>query len=120
MDATIIYSLFLYLWYHLLSRSDILARPRDWVLRTFPSFLTYPLTCSLCFTWWVSLILTGFLWFINGKWDLVLGYAFTAPIINYLIDLWVRQSLSRLTPPLLTKAALIEEIKVGGCQCNPG
>ncbi len=96
LEALLIYSLACYMVYHVVGQSDLLSKPRAWVLRTFPGWLTYPLSCSLCFTFWLTLMgnLFGFV-----QMDLVVLFA--APVVNMVLDLIVRALIRANEPPVM-------------------
>ena len=116
MNLTFIYALVTYFFYHLFSRSDILAKPRNLAFRYLPSFITYPFQCAFCFTFWASIAISLFLWFFGGQWGMFIGYSITASVINYLIDLWVRKSLLALSPPVIVENKYISSGT--GCVCR--
>ncbi len=101
LDAVILYSLAIYMVFHVASRSDILAKPRGWVLRTLPGWLVYPLSCGLCFTFWLTLVgnLLGFV-----RVDLIVLFA--APVVNMVLDLVVRALIRANEPPVCLPAML--------------
>lgn len=90
MIPLVLYCLAVYLLFHLACCADLFARPRAWAFKTFPSWLTYPLQCALCFTFWVTLggiLATHYLGFyVEGEWTAL----FCAPVVNMLVDLYVR------------------------------
>ncbi len=101
LEALLIYSLACYMVYHVVGQSDLLAKPRAWVLRTLPGWLTYPLSCALCFTFWLTLAgnLSGFV-----QTDLIVLFA--APVVNMVLDLVVRWLVRANEPPVCLPAVL--------------
>jgi hypothetical protein len=93
MTSLIVFSLSVYFLYHLLSRSDLLRRPREWAYKVLPGWVTYVISCAFCFTWWVSLFAT----FI-GAVPLTAAYLLAAPVVNLLVD-QVLQWLFRTNEP---------------------
>lgn len=92
------YALAVYLLYHLASRADIFNVPRKWVIKMLPSWVTYPLNCALCFTFWISVILTCFVWIYAGILTLSASILMAAPVLNMVLDMVVR-ALIRLNEP---------------------
>lgn len=90
--------------YHVLSRADILAKPRTWVLRTFPGWLTYPLSCSLCFTFWTSVALG-----ILGIVPLGVVTLLVAPVINLVLDLVVKALIRANEPPVIGEGKTVTQ-----------
>ena len=90
IDNFILYSLSVYWFYHLVSRSDIMERPRNWAFRVFPDTVVYPLNCSYCMTFWIG-VLGGLPFMYN-----LVGLAavpiclFAAPTFNLVLDLGVK------------------------------
>jgi hypothetical protein len=102
METLILYSLSVYWLYHILSRADILKRPRAWAQRVLPSWLSYPLTCAFCFTWWVGVVST----LVVMVWAGVIVFSpihlFAAPVVCYVLDLVVQGLIRYNTPPVFT------------------
>lgn len=96
LESLIIYALAVYWLFHVIARSDLLARPRAWVLRVLPSKVTYPLSCSFCFAGWIGILLTvtGIVWFSPAV-------LFAAPVINLVLDLCIRALIRANEPPVL-------------------
>lgn len=101
MEAIIAYSLFVYFWYHLLGKSDILARPRARVIALVGPHLSYPLSCGFCFTFWSGLaLLVSPVYVPVGA----LAMLFVAPVLNLVLDLVVRKMRQDAEPPVLPNA----------------
>ncbi len=98
LEAILLWCLATYFWFHVLSRADILNTPRAWVLRTLPNWLTYPLGCVFCFTWWVTLIVN-----VLGIVEVDLIVLFAAPVVNMALDLIVRALIRANEPPVMGK-----------------
>lgn len=98
MDEILIYSLVIYFFFHVFSRSDLLAKPRLWAQSSLPGWTTYPLSCCFCFSFWVTIVvalaisLTSF-GFVSSS-----GFLFVPPVINYFLDLVARSAIKYLTP----------------------
>lgn len=101
LDTLIVHTLACYALYHIASRSDVLRRPRQWVLRTLPGSLTYPLNCAFCWTVWLGLLTTVALWLGTGMLILSPTILLAAPALNLVTDLVVKWLLKALEPPLL-------------------
>jgi hypothetical protein len=87
MDTAFVYSLMVYFFYHLIAESTILSAPRAWVTRVAPPWMTYPLRCPLCFTWWVGALTTlAFRW-NTDIWVFDPLTLFIAPVINMFLGL---------------------------------
>lgn len=99
MTSILVYCLCVYFFFHLSCCAEILDKPRAWFLATYPKWLTYPTQCAFCGTFWVTLVawLMGHVPFV---------YLFVAPVINYLINLYVAQhSGGRLVSYTVTSRA---------------
>ncbi len=104
IDALFLYSLSIYWLFHLLTRADLLSAPRRWVFSTFPSWLTYPLGCAYCFTFWVGL----FFAVATTFWVGVVAIPFcllAAPVFNLVLDLGVRALIRANEPPIIPPSA---------------
>ncbi len=102
IDALIIYALSCYMVYYVVGQSDLLATPRAWVLRTLPGWLTYPLSCSLCFTFWLSLALT-----LTGVVYMGALTLLAAPVVNLLLDMGVKALIRANEPPVIAEGKTI-------------
>ncbi len=96
VDALIIYSLATYMVYYVVGQSDLLAASRAWVSRKLPGWLIYPLGCSLCFAWWLTLVL-GVLGFVA----LNVLTLFAAPVVNLVLDLIVKALIRANEPSVI-------------------
>lgn len=96
LEALLIYSLSLYLVYHVVSRSDLLTKPRAWAFRMLPGWLTYPLTCALCATWWMG-IAGSIVGLIVAPWWMLLA----APVVNMVLDLIVKALMRANESPVM-------------------
>lgn len=108
LEATLLYALALYLVFHVASRAEILSKPRGWVLRVCPGWLTYPLGCALCFSWWLALVLNVL--------DIVpvsLMVFLAVPVVNMVLDLMVRALIRANEPPVLGEGKTIWEGSTG-------
>lgn len=113
LSFLIVYALIIYWLFHVIARSDILAHPRAWVLRTLPAKLTYPLSCSFCFTIWTGILLT-----VTG----VVGFSptvlFAAPVVNLVLDLCVRAFIRANEPSVLLTPLASETTTSSSCTGN--
>lgn len=101
IESIVIWSLLTYFVFHVVSRSDLCAKPRAWAFRTLPGWLSYPITCPLCFTFhasWLASLLV-FMW--SGVLLVNLAMWFGAPVINMVVDLCVRVLRRADEPPLI-------------------
>lgn len=98
LDQLVVYSLSVYFFFHLFGRSDILAGPRGWANKVFPSALTYPLNCSFCFTWWVGVGVTVATSLYLGVFFVSPIVLLGAPVLNLLLD----RAIERLNPKALS------------------
>ncbi len=96
LEALLIYALCCYLVYHVLARSDLLAKPRAWAFRSLSGWLTYPLTCALCATWWLG-VAGSVVGFISAPFWMLLA----APVVNMVLDLIVRLLIRANEPPVM-------------------
>ncbi len=90
LESIILYVLSIYFAFHVLSRSDLLARPRDYILRSFPKWLTYPLGCCFCFTFWVGVAYGIGIAVSTGVIMFSVLQLLVAPVLGYLLDLCVQ------------------------------
>lgn len=95
MEELIIYALAVYALFHVAARSDLLTRPRAWVVRTLPGWLTYPLGCAFCFAWWSTWVLG-----ILGIASLNVVTLCAAPVVNLILDLVVCALRRANEPPV--------------------
>lgn len=95
MSDLLVYCLALYMVYHVLTRGNILARPRRWAAKRAPKWLLYIGGCPLCFTWWVTLAL----WVIGVAGSIWLVLA--APTVVMIIDGVVRALRRANEPPVI-------------------
>lgn len=100
-DALLTWALTVYCAFHVLGRSDLLRRPREWAQRRLPRKLTYPLTCAFCFAFWCGLALTAAASLYMGTPILSATILFAVPIFNMVLDLAVRALLKANEPPML-------------------
>lgn len=78
------YSLFVFFWYYLINNSDIAKPYRDkWYPKLHPN-VTYAIKCSLCMTFWVSLIIY-LINFIVSSINIPWYFIFVAPVINIFV-----------------------------------
>lgn len=89
MDSILIYALTIYFWFHLVSQSDLFARPRAWWVKTVPGWISYPTSCAFCFTWWSGVLLTLLSCLDTGVLWIDTSVLFVAPVINHLVSLLV-------------------------------
>ena len=122
MDFIFKYCFIVYFFYHLLSQSEVLSKPRAWFIRTFPRFITYILGCPFCFTWWISILWTLLTWYEIG-FVINTEVIFIAPVINYFVGAVAdalrsrNQSLCTVSPEVLTqriKQSITEDLRKGG------
>lgn len=96
LESLIIFALSVYWLFHVLTRSDLTARPRAWVLSWAPAWLAYISTCAFCFTSWVALGLV-----LIGAINWTLAALCAAPVVNMVLDLVVRTLIRANEPPVL-------------------
>lgn len=94
LDNFIIYCLSIYFFFHLFGRSDIAAPLRCGLSKVLPSWLLYIGKCSYCFTFWVSLIISGVVSWYAGFW-VIPYFLLAAPVFNLLLDLAVQGLMAR-------------------------
>lgn len=98
LEQLVIYCLSVYFFFHLASRADLFAKPRAALVKTLPSFITYPLICCFCFTWWVgvgvSVFLSLYLWTIFLSPMLLMA----GPVFNLVLD----KIVTRLSEPTVS------------------
>ncbi len=99
MESLILYALAVYFLFHVAARSDLLTRPRAWVTRTLPGWLTYPLGCAFCFTWWSTWVLG-----ILGITSLNVVTLCAAPVVNLILDLVVCGLRRANEPPVIASS----------------
>ena len=80
IEAIQLYSLNAFLLFYLLNHSKILSKPREWCGRSLPKWLRGAFSCSLCFTFWLSLSLM-----FLGAADLV--HVTAAPVLVMFLNL---------------------------------
>lgn len=105
MEAMILYAVFVYFWFHLVGRSDILAKPRAWFIGTVGPKISYPLECAFCWTWWLGLILSILPISFGVP---VMAILFVAPVINLVLDLAIRKLRMDAEPPVLVPKSKID------------
>ena len=98
--SLIVFCLSVYFLFHVLSRSDLLNRPREWAYKTLPSWVTYVLGCAFCFTWWAALFAS----FI-GAIPWAATYLFAAPVVNLLVDQVLQMLLRANTTVFLVSSS---------------
>lgn len=101
MTALIVYSLVIYSLFHILSRSDLLNRPRTWAVRVLPGWMTYVLNCPFCMTFHAGWIfpLIGLLF--TGTLALSVTYLLAAPVVNLVLDQVIQALFRHNAPPML-------------------
>lgn len=90
IESLLVYALSVYALFHVVGRSDLLAKPRAWALRVLPAKVTYPISCAFCFTIWTSLFLAALMWVLTGFVFASHLSLLAAPVINLLVDLLVK------------------------------
>jgi len=95
LATLLIYSAAVYLLFYLLNYSS-LGGP---VRRHLPRRLAALTQCSLCWTWWVGVGLTLLGWVWHGVLVLDIMPLMAAPVVNLLVDLWVKERLAAVKPP---------------------
>jgi len=100
LATLLIYSSAVYLLFYLLNYSS-LGGP---VRRHLPRRLAALTQCSLCWTWWVGVGLTLLGWVWHGVLVLDIMPLMAAPVVNLLVDLWVKERLAVAKPPPLPAA----------------
>ncbi len=116
LDHLLTYALTVYLSYHVASRSELLRRPREWARAHLPRKLTYPLQCSLCWSWWCGLAITVALWLSSGILMLSASILFAAPVFNMVLDLAVRALIKANEP----QALALSSNTASGCNNSSG
>ncbi len=107
IEQLIIFSLSVYWLFHVLSRSDILAKPRELAARHAPKWLTYIFHCAFCFTWWVAIGLTLAQWVMSGWMVINLVIIFGAPVVNMMLDLVVKALIRANEPPPIGEGKIL-------------
>src|ERR1035437_4730536 len=104
----LIFSLTIYFFFHIWTRSDLIARPREWILSHVPQWLAFLVTCSFCFTFHVAWLGTIALWILTGNLFFSPAILFAAPVINLVLNLVVKVLIRENEPPVIgrNKAAL--------------
>lgn len=87
MTFLIVYTLTVYFIYHVVARSDLLARPRQWLVARLPGWLAYPLECAFCLSWWIGASLTAGAMVTTGTLSIDPVILCAAPVLCYLIGL---------------------------------
>lgn len=109
MEALILWTLGVYFLFHVLARADLLARPRNWLVKVLPTWMTYPLGCAFCFSWWTAVFTTALVLVTSGWFILDLARLLAAPVINLIVDLCVRALMRANEPPLIEVKPSVQE-----------
>lgn len=104
LDHLIVFALSVYWLYHLLTRSDLTATLRAWVLSWAPGWLAYIGTCVFCFTFHVALLLT-LLGVINAS----IVALCAAPVVNMVLDMVVRWLIRANEPPVMGEGQTVTQ-----------
>lgn len=83
MEGLIYFAIAVYFLFHLVSKSDLLARPREWLVKTLGPTLSYPLSCVFCWSWWLTLITAVF---ANPGFPLPIVTVTFVPVFNLVLD----------------------------------
>src|SRR4051812_32749036 len=102
MESLILWCLGVYFVFHVLARSDILVRPRNWLVKVLPSWMTYPLGCAFCFSFHVGWMVTLLVLITTGWFILDFARLLVAPVINLIVDLCVRALMRANETPVVT------------------
>lgn len=103
MTFAFIYSLSVYFFFHIISQADILSKPRNWIIKTFPWWMTYWTQCAFCFTFWVGITLNVVARLFSPDVELNQEIVFVSPVINYFLSLIARR-LQPSEPLILPKS----------------
>lgn len=57
IESFFFYVLSIYFLYYVAAYSEILARPRGYLIRSFPWWVTKPLNCAFCFAFWAGVFM---------------------------------------------------------------
>lgn len=79
LEGLIIYALTFWFWFHLANDSDIFAGMRAAVWPQLPAPVLYAVGCSMCSTFWVTLVLLPFT-------PIPFVYLFAAPPLVMLLN----------------------------------
>lgn len=90
LESLILYVLCVYFVFHIVSRSTILEGPRTYLVQILPSWVTYPLFCAFCFTWWIGWGLGILILLTTGLWVMSILNFMAAPVMAFIIDLCVQ------------------------------
>ena len=112
-ESLFFYGLVLYFFFHICGRSDLLAKPRNWLFKTFPWWVTYPLGCCFCFSWWANLVLGLAFYVLAGVVMLSPGNLFVVPVLNMVFDLLVRKLMVANEPPVMGEGKTIWDGSTG-------
>lgn len=105
MSDLLIYALCVYAVFHFLTRSDMMRRPREWVLARSPRGVRYVSTCAFCFTAWVAIALMAVHLMLTGELRIVPAALMAAPVINLVLDLIVTALRRANEPPVIQVTA---------------
>lgn len=112
LESLFIYTVGVYFFYHLLSRSDLLEKPRTGLIKILPKWFTYPLSCCFCFTFWSGWFVFILQWVTTGLFVISPTMLLAAPVINFVLDLVVRALIRVNEQPILISAG--DALKVNG------
>lgn len=87
MTFLVIYTLTVYFLWHVAARADIVAAPRRWLTERLPGWLMYPVSCPLCWCFWISASLTAGSFLSTGTLSIDPVILCAAPVLCYLIGL---------------------------------
>ena len=92
-ESFLFYILSVYFVYHVLSRSEILDRPRNYFLKSFPWWVTKPLTCAFCMAFWSGILMGVGILLTSGVIVVSTINLMAAPVAVFVLDLVVQKLL---------------------------
>lgn len=103
IDTLVIYSLSIYWIFHVLSRSDLMSRPRKVFNDVAPQWMVYISQCAFCFTSWIGLLAATCVSLWVGVLVVPL-YILAGPVINLMLDLFIRILIVKSQPPVIVSS----------------
>lgn len=91
--SIVIYVLMIWLSFFLLNYAEIAAKPAAWLKKLLGPKWGYPLSCALCYCWWISVPFWFFGW-------LTFPMLCAAPVLHLFVDLSFHK-LNNQCPPRL-------------------
>ena len=56
-EALLFYCLAIWFVFYVVNHSDLLAKPRSWIMPKLPWWLEYSVSCAICSTFWTSIVM---------------------------------------------------------------